>query len=170
MSNILLSILIERPGATARGKAGRERKRAREWRVHGIWFCFHFVLIWLLSCKLPQPSGYFPFTWALFQLLPCTHPACFGFLLLWLMQGRRQGAKRGLISCQYCPPCSLTRPRVLILCINKALKRPGPPLYWAVQILQEPSCPAELAGKVLQESIVEYSCTKTGNTRKQTYR
>lgn len=152
MSNILLSILVERPGATARRKAGRERKRAREWRVHGIWFCFHFVLIWLLSCKLPQPSGYFPFTWALFQLLPCTHPAHFGFFFCsdWCkVVHRQQEARRGLISCQYCPPCSVTRPKVLMLCVNRALKRPRPPLYWAVQILQEPSCPTELAVMIL---------------------
>lgn len=57
-----------------------------------------------------------------------------------------------------------------MLCINRALKRPGPPLAWAVQTLQEPSCPTELAVKVLQESIVKYSCTETENTRKQTYR
>lgn len=127
MSNILSSILIERPGATARRKAGRERKRAREWRVHGIWFCFHFVLIWLLSCELPQPSGYFPFTWALFQLLPCTHPARFCFFFFFCSDwckavGRRQGAKRGLISCQYHPPCSVPRPKALMLCINRALR------------------------------------------------
>lgn len=80
--------------------------------------------------------------------------------------GRRQGAKRGLLSCQYCPPCSVTRHRVLMLCINRALKRPGPSLYWAVQILQEPSFPTELAVKVLQKSIVEYSCTKNREYKK----
>lgn len=172
MSNILLSILIERPRATARRKAGREREQESEGYVA---YGFVFILFGFDSLRVSYHSHLDTFhslghcfSFFLAHILPVL---LFFFCSDWCKAvSRRQGARRGLISCQYCPPCSVTRPKVLMLCINKALKRPGPPLYWAVQILQESSCPIELAVKVLQKSIVEYSSTKTGNTRKQTYR
>lgn len=134
---------------------------------------FVFILFWFDSHRASYHSH-------LDTFLSLGH--CFNFFLAHILPillfcsvwckavGRLRGARKGLISCQYCPPCSVTRPKVLMLCINRALKGPWPPLYWAVQIVQESSCPTELAVKVLEESVEEYNCTKAGSTRKQTYR
>lgn len=82
---------------------------------------------------------------------------------------RLRGARKGLISCQSCP-CSVTRPGVWMPCINWAPKGPSSPLCWALQTGQESSCPTKLAVMVLEGSIGEYSRTKLGSTRKQSYR
>lgn len=160
---------MERPGATARRKAGREREQeSRGYTAYG----FVFILFWFDSHRVSYRShlGTFHslghrFNSFLARILPTSL-----FCTVWFKAvGRQRGVRKSLISCQYNPSCSVTRPEDLMPCISRALKRLRPPLYWAVHMVGESSCPRELTAEVLEESMEEYSCTKAGSARKQTY-
>lgn len=168
LSNILLSILIERPGATARRNAGREREQESEvYMAYG----FVFILFWFDSHHVSYHSHLDTFH----SLGRCfnSFPAHILPVLLFCLSDARQWAgsrEQRKVSFPANTVLLILWPDVRFWCyVFTAQKGPWPSLYWAVQIMQEWSCPTELAVKVLKESVKTYSCTKVGRTRKQTY-